>query len=283
MKGIGLVPNWQKKNTVQVVNKIRHFFQRRDLVLLVAGSEQDHCLAEAALAEELKSWLGQVELIIVVGGDGTILRAARELAHWNIPLLGINVGHTGFLAEIEVEQIDRYLQLLVAGQYILRERMMLQAVVRRESLELSRYLALNDIIISRGPFSRIIKLDAYINKEFLESYSGDGLIVSSPTGSTGYSLSAGGPVVNPYMELLVITPICPHSFYNRSIIVNGAECIQVKVGSGQTQVVLTADGQVGFALEKDDSVDVCRAEQKIRLVHFADSSFYRLLHQKLKG
>jgi len=283
MKGIGLVPNWQKENTALVVDKIRRYFQHHDTRLLVAGSEQSNFCSEISLAEGLQRWPGEVGLIIVVGGDGTILRAARDLACWNIPLLGINVGHTGFLTEIEVEHMDRYLQRIVDGQYGFRERMMLEAVVRRGDLEMSRYLALNDIIISRGPFSRIIKLDAYINHEFLESYSGDGLIVSSPTGSTGYSLSAGGPVVNPYLEIMVITPICPHSFYNRSIIVHGSEKIQLRVNTGQTQVFLTADGQVGFALEKDDLVDVYRAGQKIRMVHFADSSFYRLLHQKLKG
>lgn len=283
MKGIGLVPNWHKENTALVVEKIEHFFHRRDIPLLIASSRQSNFCAEVSLVEELQSWPEQIDLVIVVGGDGTILRAARDLAHWNIPLLGINVGHKGFLAEIEVEQMDRYLQYVAAGQYGFRERMMLEAVVRRENEMLERYLALNDIIVSRGPFSRIIKLDAYIDNEFLESYSGDGLIVSSPTGSTGYSLSAGGPIVNPSLELLVITPICPHSFYNRSVIVTGSEKIELRVGSGQTQVVLTADGQVGFALEKGDSVFVCRAEQKVRLVHFADNSFYRLLHQKLKG
>jgi NAD+ kinase len=283
MKGIGLIPNWQKENTALVVEKIRQFFDRRGIPLLIASSEQSNFCAELSLADELQSWPQKVELIIVVGGDGTILRTARDLAYWGIPLLGINAGHKGFLAEIEVEQMDRYLQYVVAGQYGFRERMMLQAVVRRDNAELERYLALNDIIVSRGPFSRIIKLDTYINNEFLESYSGDGLIVSSPTGSTGYSLSAGGPIVNPSLELLVITPICPHSFYNRSVIVTGSEKIEMRVGSGQTQVVLTADGQVGFALEKGDSVFVCRSEQKVRLVHFADNSFYRLLHQKLKG
>ncbi len=283
MKGIGLVPNWQKENTPLVVEKIQQFFHRREIPLLIASSRQSKFYAEVSLAEELQSWPEQVELIIVVGGDGTILRAARDLAHWDIPLLGINVGHKGFLAEIEVEQMDRYLQYVVAGQYSYRERMMLEAVVKRENEVLERYLALNDIIVSRGPFSRIIKLDAFVNNEFLESYSGDGLIVSSPTGSTGYSLSAGGPIVHPSLELLVITPICPHSFYNRSVIVTGSEKIELRVGSGQTQVVLTADGQVGYALEKGDSVFVCRAKQKVMLVHFADNSFYRLLHQKLKG
>ncbi len=283
MKGIGLIPNWQKENTPLVVEKIKQFFHRRDIPLLIASSAQSDFSTDISLAERMKDWPERIELIIVVGGDGTILRAARDLVGWQIPLLGINVGHKGFLAEIEVEQMDRYLQYIVSGSYGYRERMMLEAVVRRGHKELERYLALNDIIVSRGPFSRIIKLDAYINNEYLESYSGDGLIVASPTGSTGYSLSAGGPVVNPYLELLVITPICPHSFYNRSIIVTGSEKIRLRVGSGQTQVVLTADGQVGFALEKGDSVEVYRAAQKVKLVHFADNSFYRLLHQKLKG
>ncbi|HOL17186.1 MAG TPA: NAD(+)/NADH kinase [Bacillota bacterium] len=283
MKGIGLIPNWQKENTPLVVEKIKQFFHRREIPLLIASRAQSDFSTDTPLSERMKDWPERIELIIVVGGDGTILRAARDLVGWQIPLLGINVGHKGFLAEIEVEQMDRYLQYIVSGSYGYRERMMLEAVVRRDHKELGRYLALNDIIVSRGPFSRIIKLDAYINNEYLESYSGDGLIVASPTGSTGYALSAGGPVVNPYLELLVITPICPHSFYNRSIIVTGSERIRLRVGSGQTQVVLTADGQVGFALEKGDSVEVFRAAQKVKLVHFADNSFYRLLHQKLKG
>ncbi len=283
MKGIGLVPNWQKDNTALVVEKIRDFFRQRDIPLHTAGTGQSDFFADRSLAEGLQGWPELVELIIVVGGDGTILRAARDLVHWQIPILGINVGYKGFLAEIEVEQMERYLQYVVAGQYDFRERMMLEAVVMRDNAVLADYLALNDIVVSRGPFSRIIKLDTYINNDFLESYSGDGVVVASPTGSTGYSLSAGGPIVNPALELLVITPICPHSLYNRSVIVTGSEKIELRVRTRQAQVVLTADGQVGFALEDGDSVVVSRATQKVKLVRFADNSFYRLLHQKLKG
>ncbi len=283
MNSIGLVPNWDKENTPLVVERITNFFHLQGVTLLTAERGEKGFRADVSLAEELTDWQGKVKLVIVVGGDGTILRAARDLAQWQMPILGINVGYKGFLAEIEVEQMDRYLHCIVSGRYSTYGRMMLEAVVQRNDKVLGSYLALNDIVVSRGPFSRIIRLDAYIDNEFLESYSGDGVVVASPTGSTGYSLSAGGPVVNPDLELLVITPICPHSLNNRSVIVTGSEIIKLNVSSRQAQVALTADGQIGFALEDGDSVIVHRAAQKAKLVRFTDSSFYRLLHQKLKG
>ncbi len=283
MRGIGLVPNWQKENTALVVERICDFFDERGILLLTANPEQSDYLVAGSLAERLEGWCDRVDMLIVVGGDGTILRAARDLAPWDVPILGINVGHKGFLAEIEIEQMDRYLQYIVAGRYQYLERMMLAAEVRREGRALEHFIALNDIVISRGPFSRILTLNTFINDDFLESYSGDGVIVASPTGSTGYSLSAGGPIVNPSLELLVITPISPHSLNNRSVIVTAGEEIHMRVVSRQSQVVLTADGQVGFSLDDGDEITVRRAEQKVKLIHFGDNSFYRLLHSKLKG
>ncbi|MGB4124973.1 MAG: NAD(+)/NADH kinase, partial [Dethiobacteria bacterium] len=209
MRGIGLVPYWKKENSALVVERICDFFDQRGITVLTAGPGQTDYLS-GSLEEKLAQWQGRVEMLLVVGGDGTILRAARDLASWEVPILGINVGHKGFLAEIEVEQMDRYLQYILTGQYEFLERMMLEAAVRREGRMLGRFIALNDIVISRGPFSRILTLNTYINDDFLESYSGDGVIVATPTGSTGYSLSAGGPIVNPSLELIVITPICPH-------------------------------------------------------------------------
>ena len=283
MRGIGLIPNWQKENSALVVERICEFFKQRNILVLKADSRQTDYHTGGSLEKRLESWRGRVEILIVVGGDGTILRTARDLAHWDVPILGINVGHKGFLAEIEVEQMDRYLQYIVTGQYQFRERMMLDATVQREDRVLGRFIALNDIVISRGPFSRILTLNTFINEDFLESYSGDGVIVATPTGSTGYSLSAGGPIVNPSLELIVITPICPHSLNNRAVIVTVKEQILMRVDSRQAQVVMTADGQVGFALEDGDEVVVRKSEQKVKLVHFGDNSFYRLLRQKLKG
>ncbi len=283
MKYIGLIPNWHKKNSNLVVEKIASFFKQREIKLKVADKHQADFYSAESLAVQLSSWEENLKLIIVVGGDGTILRVARDLACWNIPILGINLGQKGFLAEIEVEQMERFLQYIATGQYDFQERMMLEARLTRGEEELGYYLALNDLVISRGPFSRIIKVEAYVNEDFMESYSGDGIIIATPTGSTGYSLSAGGPIANPTMDLFVVTPICPHSLYNRSVIVNGKDKIKLRIDSRQVQVVLTVDGQVRFALEDEDQVIVCRSEQKVKLVCFHDYSFYRMLHQKLKA
>ncbi len=283
MKEIGVIPNWHKNNTALVVDKIKNFFKQRRIPLHVVGSDQADFYSSVSLADQLSGLHEKLEMIIVVGGDGTILRVARDLACWNVPVLGINLGHKGFLAEIEVEQMERFLQYIASRQYDFQERMMLEARLYRGDEELGFYLALNDIVVARGPFSRNIKVDSFINNDFMESYSGDGIIIATPTGSTAYSLSAGGPIVNPTMELFIITPICPHSLYNRSVIVDGLDTISLKVDSRQVQVVLTVDGQVRFALEDDDQLLICKAEQKVKLVCFHENSFYRLLHQKLKA
>ncbi|HHW73651.1 MAG TPA: NAD(+)/NADH kinase [Firmicutes bacterium] len=282
MRGIGLIPNWQKENSALVVERICDFFEQRGVAILTAAPEQTDYLAGGSLGERLNYWRNRVDIFIVVGGDGTILRAARDLAAWEVPILGINLGHKGFLAEIEVEQMDRYLQYVLTGRYQFLERMMLQAAVMRKGEMMGQFIALNDIVISRGPFSRILTLNTTINDNFLESYSGDGVIIATPTGSTGYSLSAGGPIVNPSLELIVITPICPHSLNNRAVIATAEERICMRVDTRQAQVVLTADGQVAFSLEDGDEIFVQKSEQKVKLVHFGDNFFYRLLHQKLK-
>ncbi len=283
MKDIGIIPNWHKRNSTLVVDKISRFFNQRNLALRVADKQIADFYSEVSLADQLNSWKDKLQLIIVVGGDGTILRVARDLACWNVPVLGINLGQKGFLAEIEVEQMERFLQYIATGQYDFQERMMMETRLKRGDKELGNYLAQNDIVISRGPFSRIIKIEAYVNEDYMESYSGDGVIVSTPTGSTGYSLSAGGPIVNPSMELFVVTPICPHSLYNRSLIINSNDIMKLKVDSRQVQVVLTVDGQVRFALEDGDQIIISRSMQKISMVCFHDYSFYRMLHQKLKA
>ncbi len=283
MKDLGIIPNWHKHNTALVVDKIKSFFQQRRIPLRIVAGDQADFYSGVSLAEQLSGLYDKLAMIIVVGGDGTILRVARDLADWNLPVLGINLGHKGFLAEIEVEQMERFLQYIATEQYDFQERMMLEALLYRKEKQLGSYLALNDIVVARGPFSRNIKVDSFINNDFMESYSGDGVIIATPTGSTAYSLSAGGPIVNPIMELFVITPICPHSLYNRSVIISGTDTMSLRVDSRQVEVVLTVDGQVRFTLENDDQIIVRRAEQKVKLVCFHENSFYRLLHQKLKA
>ena len=279
---VGLVPNREKPSANLVVNKVKDFLERHRIKLKEFSCRFDELPAGCSLADELAGWQDQIDLIMVVGGDGTILRVARDLSSWQIPILGINLGRRGFLAAIEVESLERYLQNIVGGQFGYEERMMLQAYVKRGDKILARYQALNDIVVSRGPFSRIIQLDTYIDGDFLESYLGDGVIVATPTGSTGYSLSAGGPIVNPDLELLVVTPICPHSLSNRAVIATASETILMGVSSHKSPVVLTVDGQEGFSLKDKDQVVVSKGREKVRLVTFSWHSFYKILHQKLK-
>ncbi len=283
MKTIGLIPNWRKKNASLVVEKINDFFSQRHINLHIADSRQADFYSEASLADQLDNWKANLALIIVVGGDGTILRVARDLACWNLPVLGINLGQKGFLAEIEVEQMERFLQYIATEQYTYNNRMMLDISLRRGAEEIAAYLALNDIVVSRGPFSRIIEVESYVNDDFMESYSGDGVIVSTPTGSTGYSLSAGGPIVNPTMQLFVVTPICPHSLYNRSVLISCDDLIRLQIDSRQVDVMLTVDGQVRHTLEDEDQILIRRSQQTVKLVSFQDYTFYRMLHQKLKA
>ncbi len=282
MKGVGIIPNWQKKNTFSVVEKIEKFFSDAGIFVNIMEQEDEENPLIVSLPVELESWREQVDMIIVVGGDGTILRVARELSSWKLPILGINVGHKGFLAEIEVDDLPDYLEHIISEDYAISERIMLEAKLIREEKQVAEFTALNDVVVTKGPFSRIIRINAFISDDFLESYTGDGLIIATPTGSTGYSLSAGGPIVNPHLDVMVITPVCPHSLYNRSVIVDGSEMVTLIVYTWQSEIALTLDGQVGFELLEGDKVKINKCEEKALLVTFKDRSFYNLLGRKLK-
>lgn len=279
-KGIGVIPNWRKENAGVVITRIRSFFEQHDIPVYVVP-EKEHLIHLTPPLQEYKTWPEKVDLVVVVGGDGTFLRASRELAYTNLPILGINLGYKGFLAEIEIGDLDHSLNMLMEGDYLVGERMMLQTDVFRENSPFASSISLNDVIISRGPFSRIIRLDTYINDDFLESYPGDGMIIASPTGSTGYSLSAGGPVVNPALKALVITPICPHLLYQRSVIVTPDDVVTIIVATEQADIFLTIDGQEGFALNYQDRIKVRKADCSTRVITFPGYNFYKLLHDKL--
>ena len=279
-KGIGLVPNWQKKHVSRVIAEVRNFFESYKVPVYVIPTK-DPLLHMPSPIKDLEEWSEKVDLVIAVGGDATFLRVAREVAFMGLPILGLNLGYKGFLAGIEVGTLETCLHKLIAGNYSVDERLMLKTTVLRDDTCVFSSQSLNDVIISRGPFSRIIKLDTFINNDFLESYPGDGLIIASPTGSTGYSLSAGGPVVNPSLQVLLITPICPHLLYQRSVIVNQEDLVSVIVATSSADIFLTLDGQEGFALNYNDLIKVKRAHCLTRVITFAESNFYKTLHNKL--
>jgi NAD+ kinase len=221
-----------------------------------------------------------VDLLLVFGGDGTMLRVARDIAGSLTPVLGINVGGLGFLTSVPSDQLVRALKHLWRGDFSFERRALIEAEVGDDGRRV-RKLALNDIVVGRGEVSRLIELEVEVNGEPLTSYRCDGLIVSSPTGSTAYSLAAGGAVVLPTADVFALTPICPHTLSNRSLIVPLSDTIRIRPVSKNAATILSADGEIISELSPGDVVTVRRSRHSVRIMHLAGSSFFEALRRKL--
>lgn len=225
--------------------------------------------------------LDSCDAVVAVGGDGTILHAAKHAVSRNKPLLGINMGRLGFMAGLEMGELG-LLGRLVSGEYEIESRMMLDCTVTGGEGTQS-YLALNDIVISNGALSRIIDLDIYCEGRRLARYRADGVIFSTPTGSTAYALSAGGPIVEPSLPSIGFTPICPHALFNRTVLFSAERRLCVRPAkSNQNPVYLTVDGAQGAALTQEGAVEVRRSNQSVQLIRLKDRSFYEILSQKFR-
>jgi len=225
----------------------------------------------------------QGELVVVLGGDGTLISVARLFCGRDVPILGVNLGSLGFLTEITVEELYTRLEKALEGNPRVSERMMLEVTLHREGQEIEKCTVLNDMVINKGALARIVDLETKVNRHFLTTYKADGLIVSTPTGSTGYSLSAGGPIIHPLMSCIVITPICPHTLTNRPIVVTDESVISITVASSfDEKVYLTLDGQVGFELREGDSVEIRKALETTALVMSRSRDYFEILRTKLK-
>ncbi|WP_067617677.1 NAD(+)/NADH kinase [Alicyclobacillus acidiphilus] len=223
----------------------------------------------------------QTELAIVLGGDGTLLGIARQLAPLSIPLVGINVGHLGFLTESEPSQLDGAIRRIVSGEYHLEGRLMLEAFVYRDRKEIARFTALNDAGIGKGSFARMVKLDVHVDDVYVDTYTGDGVIISTPTGSTAYSLSCGGPIVSPHLQVMLITPVCPHSLYSRPCVIDSSGVVRLTVHARHRDVALSVDGQQGMMLDDGDEILVRRAPYDATFVRWPDREFFDVLRNKL--
>jgi NAD+ kinase len=236
----------------------------------------------AAAAAVRKSDLpGQCDFIIVLGGDGTLLSMARAVGDLGVPLLGINLGGLGFLTATTVEEAVAAVDAYLGGRMAIDERMMLAARVVRRGQSVGEYAALNDVVITKSAMSRIINLEVSVQGEYATAYRADGLIISTPTGSTAYCLSAGGPILFPTMDAVVIVPIASHTLTNRPIVLPGHQRIDVTLKTDQ-DVMLTIDGQIGVNLNEHDTVQVEQAASRIRLVRFPRTDFFSVLRTKLK-
>lgn len=281
MKKFGLVVNLNKKEVQRLVEQITRWLEERDCEVMIK-EETAHAMGLSRLGVPQEVLFGQAQCVIVFGGDGTMLWTARKVAKSGTPIIGINMGHLGFLTEIDVPEALADLGKILDGQYFLEERMMLEASVYREGCLVENSVGLNDVVISKGAISRLIRLETYVNDYFVNKYMGDGLIIASPTGSTAYSLSAGGPLVSPDHDLLLLTPICPHSLWARPVVVAPESVIKVVLLSEGGAVTLTMDGQYVFSLRQDDQIEIRRAPQKAKFLRITGRNFFEVLQKKLK-
>ena len=280
IRRIGLIGNSDKAAYAGSVRKAARLIHRAGRKVFCdaetarfTGLRENVCADAATLA-------GMVDLLLVFGGDGTMLRVARDVDGSTTPLLGVNIGGLGFLTAVPSDELTRALTHVWRGEFKYESRALIEVSGRCQGRPV-RDTALNDIVVSRGAVSRLISLEVSVDGELVTRYRCDGLIVSSPTGSTAYSLAAGGAIVLPTAEVFVLTPICPHALSNRSIILPLASTIRVKATGSPHPIVLSADGQFVAELGLDDEVTIRRSRGTVRLMHLADSSFLEALRRKL--
>ncbi|MDA8235222.1 MAG: NAD(+)/NADH kinase [Clostridia bacterium] len=281
MKFIGLVVNLDKPKGLEIAQTMVNWLEEQGMEVILAQKDPcDYTKGDVQCFDE--EAMSRVDCVIVLGGDGTLLQTARFVAPDGVPIFGINFGQLGFLTEIEVPDIFPALEKLLQGVYQVEERMMLEAVVWRNGQEVERSNALNDVVITKGAFARLIKLEAYVNGEHATTFPADGVVIATPTGSTAYSLSAGGPLVPPSLELMLLTPICPHALTSRPLVISPASEVKIVLVSNQGPVMLTMDGQHGFQLEQFDEVVIKRAFYRAKFVKLKGRSFFQVLREKFK-
>ncbi len=277
---IGLIAHTEKAASRAILCKAASLITGAGCTALTEQATAEMSGLKLPTVENAAALARQVDLLLVFGGDGTILRVAREVAGTKTPIFGINIGGLGFLTAASAKQLPQALKQLWSGGYNMETLPMLEATGRKQGSPF-RELALNDLVISRGTVPRLIELEVSVDGEALTRYRCDGLILSSPTGSTAYSLASGGAIVSPNAEVFAITPICPHTLSNRSLIVSLDSAIEVKVISKHVESYLSADGQVRADLHAGDRITIRRSRQTVRLLRLTGDSFFATLRQKL--
>ena len=280
IKRVGLIANPEKVNCRSAVQKAASLIAGAGRAIVCDKATADLAGLKASTSASAQRLTQQVDLVLVFGGDGTMLRVAREIAGSRTPILGINVGGLGFLTAVSSEQLPRALSCIWAGDFVVEARSLIEASGQAQGKTIQQ-IALNDFVISRGTVPRLIELEVRVDDAVLTRYRCDGLIVSSPTGSTAYSLAAGGAIVSPTAEVFTLAPICPHTLSNRSVIVSLSSTVQVKVMSQRVETILSGDGQLLAQLTAGDAIAVRRSQRTVRLVRLAGSSFFETLRQKL--
>lgn len=274
--------NQFKDQELKTTKRIEEYLKNHGQEVCLLKVEKDWKQGEYSAPDFPKD----VDVMLVLGGDGTVLQAARETIHSRIPLIGVNLGSLGFMTQIEPTGIEVALDRLIDGDYREESRMLLQGKASLQGGVTKEGLALNDIVITRSGALRVILLRIYVNGSFLHEYQADGMIITTPTGSTGYNLSAGGPLVEPGAKLLMLTPICPHSLNHRSIILSSEDEIEIKIPLGkegkEQKVEASLDGGNSFTMVTGDRITIKKSQESARFLQLSSVSFLETLHQKMK-
>ena len=286
IKRIGIVLKPHQPDALKTICQLVAWLAERDITL-VGGPEiereriehQTGCAVQQVETEKLAA---EVDLILVLGGDGTMIATARMVADQEVPVLGINYGGLGYLAEFRIEELYSALESILSGNYRLDRRVMLAVELRRGDDPPKTSRVLNDVVINKSALARIIEIETYFDRYFVNSFRADGLIVSTPTGSTAYNLSAGGPVIFPSMNAVVITPICPFTLSNRPIVVPDNAEIELLLKTDNEEVALTLDGQVGFPMEVDDRVVIRKSRTTFNIIQPSNRNYFDVLRDKLR-
>lgn len=278
MLQLAVFPNISKRRSIEIVDRIFNFYKNKNVRLVMPATEARQFRKEEyglPCVERV-----HIDMALSIGGDGTLLGVCRRFREQGIPVCGINLGTLGFLADIEPNELESRLAKILVGDYIVEHRLLLSGYVRNELGEKFLGNAINDVVISKGGGARMLKLSTYVNDTYLMSYKADGVIISSPTGSTAYSLSAGGPILNPNIRALILTPICPHTFQMRPLIVSEDDEICIKIEANR-DLMVTLDGQEIFQIQPNDDIIVRKSIAVAKIVKFADKNYYDVLKAKL--
>jgi len=282
MTSVGIIYKQRYEPAENEAGKLKGWLRDRGVTVFLEEMETPPGRTGAASVTLPSSIPRDVDWIAVLGGDGTLLGAARQVGGYGVPILGVNLGGLGFMTEIPLAKLYPCVEKMLQGELEWESRLMLEARVVREGEEVCRSVVLNDVVINKSALARILNLHVYIDDQFLTVFRADGLIVSTPTGSTAYSLSAGGPILYPTLSNMVLAPICPFTLTNRPIILADTATVLIEIANEvQEEVTLTLDGQVGFDLLPGDRVIVSKSEERIRLIKSPYQTYFEILRTKL--
>jgi len=279
IRRIGIIANVEKERAAEYTRQLKTWALGKGL----EGYLEEKIAAKTGEPRgyDRQELASQVDMAVVFGGDGTLLMAARTLRRYDVPILGVNLGSFGYLTVVHLNEMFGALEMILKGEFRIEERMMLDAVVTRDGREISEHTVLNDVVINQGDLCRLVELETFVDDRYLTTFMADGLIISTPTGSTAYSLSAGGPIVFPQLNSIIINPICPHTLTNRPVILPGSATVKVASWTEKGGAALTLDGQVSFMMKQGDIVTVKRSKYCTKLIVSPERDYLEILRSKL--